>query len=293
MAIAAVKLGWFDRWWEGNLVLTGATVTFSSEQTDFEADRTRDPQAGKTWRADTDSGEWLSGDLGASYKLGMFACISHNLSVDATIRFRLSTDSGFSTTELDTTVNAWPDVYTSDQLTDGQLSEFFNANGQPLAGTLTLLKTPVTFVTFDEVDAQYARMDFTDPSNADGYIEVGSVFTGRVQTLDPNILYGWELWFDEIARLPEAQNGQIWSANVFRRMHFSANTHQSQADTLDFWHWIMHLRGLRQPMFLLVRNDIGALSYWSGFWAVFSDMPQPSNVALQRYAKTIEFEEVL
>ena len=139
-----------------------ATVTASSEVSTLPATFVQSQEPTKKWRTDGCAAEYIVFTFEAGVVTNYVAVIGHNLTSAATIRVRLADTLGDLTAapaEDTGAVSAWP--------SSGKHSD------EDWAHELSL-------VSIDNAAAYlYARIDFADAANPDGYIDVGRIALGR------------------------------------------------------------------------------------------------------------------
>lgn len=125
--------------------------------------------------------------MGASYKLRVLAIIGHNISVGATIRCRFSTVSDFATNVYDSgTIDVYPNYYDTTSLDWGH--PVLTAN-KPSTADAIAMRYPIFFVAPAAVTGAYGRVEITDTTNVDGYVEISRCFVspGLQPTVNMNI----------------------------------------------------------------------------------------------------------
>lgn len=159
-------------------------------------------------------------DLGVSRLVSVVAVVRHNISTAGLWRLRLSNDTGFSRPVFDNAVTvppagidglrmdflaqsyaswdpdwqlAWPTLYPpasleweDDNFWTGSITEEWRREYPSML--LVVLPKPTA--------ARYVRLEVDDPTNPDGYIELGRVFVGRAWSPRYNASWGasigWE-----------------------------------------------------------------------------------------------------
>lgn len=143
-----------------NLVdLDGATLSASSAAAAYPASMVADYLRGLRWRSTGDTSEWLQVDFGSTQTWDSVIIWDGNFSTSATITFQGSAN-GSSWTTI---------VATIEVTTEGQL----------------------VLVAGAEQSWRYIRINIADPSNADGYIEVGRLFVGVYMETEHHHDYNW------------------------------------------------------------------------------------------------------
>jgi len=153
--------------------LSSATISSSSDGSSNTDDNAVDNRIGKVWRTDTDTLEWIKWDLIVSRAVNCIGIFNHNLTSSATVTFE-----GNAT-----------DVWTSPTV-DESLTVATNSDG-------VVIPRIGHFFTSDTL--RYWRVTIDDPTNPDGYIQIGRIMFGtyyettrdmsddfRVEVLDPS-----------------------------------------------------------------------------------------------------------
>lgn len=153
--------------------LSSATITSSSDGTSNTDDNAVDNRIGKFWRTDTDTTEWIKWDLVVSRAVDCVAIFNHNLTSSATVTFEGNATDSWGTPTVDESLTIATD---SDGNVINRIGHFFTSD--------TL---------------RYWRVTIDDPTNPDGYIQVGRIMFGsyyettrdmtddfRVEVLDPS-----------------------------------------------------------------------------------------------------------
>lgn len=198
--------------------IDGATMSASSVQGLLSANNVQTYRPDQVWRATGCAAEWLAWDFGETMDVEAAAILAHNFSANAVLRLRLAGNETSVTASptIDTGfVSAWP---ISGKPTDPDWPSWFSLllfaavvdgtggfalsetgdvllddDGNPIllegAGSFMLSETgdiildetgePIT----EEEDGtipgfRYGRLDIVDPSNPDGYVQVGRLYVG-------------------------------------------------------------------------------------------------------------------
>jgi hypothetical protein len=285
-----IRLLLWNLWAQDN-----TTVTASSEVADHEASRTKEMTLSTTWRMSGTSG-FTDGALAQQRHIGAVGIVTGNLTNDATVRIRIGNDSSFGTTLFDTgTVQFYESIYTDTELTVGHLSEFFDGSGLPSVDTRRILKRDIHVLYLpNEIEAQYVRIDLDDPTNPDGYLEIPHVHVGRVFEPNPDIYYGWKIWRDDIARLPQSACGQFWSASVFRRTRLSCTaTLQKETDVLGQWFLMQYLLGVGFGFIVSIERRKGSLRFYTTLYVKFAESSKNQYVSYHRFNIPMDMEEIV
>lgn len=115
--------------------------------------------------------------LDSACVIGSVAIVNHNIQKDATWRYRVYSDSGYSTLVYDSgTINVWPLMpYGSYEWEDENFWDLQLSDEEIALFTKTLTYVPETIAS-----AQYYQIEFFDSTNTDGYVELGRIFVGAI-----------------------------------------------------------------------------------------------------------------
>jgi hypothetical protein len=140
-----------------NTDFDAATLTASSEETNYEATNLQDINLDKTWRTTNDATEYivLDAGVGNTFTVDCVSILGHNLTNAATIKFQMHTADAWGAPDLDEAI-----TWRSD----------------------TMVKY------FTSTSKRYARFYFEDAANTDGYIEIGRLFMSAYLQFNPSSL---------------------------------------------------------------------------------------------------------
>lgn len=157
--------------------IDGALLSASSERGLLAVEHLQSYRPDQVWRATGCAAEWIAWDYGhANYALEALVIAAHNLSPGATLRYRLANTEGDVTAApaVDTTaVSAWP---TSGKPSDPDWPSYFS---------LLVEENPTGY--------RYGRLDIADPTNPDGYVQIGRLFAGPAFVPSQNVDLSWSL----------------------------------------------------------------------------------------------------
>jgi len=273
-----------------------ATITASTEAGSFSASNTQKQQRSKVWRSTSNTSQWIRADLGNAYRMNSIVVVSHNLSSNATLRFRASNSSSFATSLYDSgTIDAWEAAFA----TTGYASEFADSEGVPTQDTIDLLtycgENPKVcrWEVFEEVTARYVRIDVDDPGNTDAFVEIAYVYAGLCLRVQPDQLYGWQIWPNTIVRKHRAADGGFWIDNLYRHMRATANYGaQPEVNTTAFWHFLSSYVGKTKEFIVAFQPDNLPKKFWYTMYAKFVNPPEPEKIAFKRHRVQMEVLEL-
>ena len=136
--------------------------------------------------------------------VGVVAVVNHNLSTNATWRFRVYNDSGYSTLAYDSgTLDVWPTMPVGyfEWEDDGFWSMKTPEEDRELF-TATTIHVPSTTVV-----ESYYQIEFFDDSNPDGYVQLGRVFVGKKYQPTINMSLGASVGYESRTLIDEAISG--------------------------------------------------------------------------------------
>lgn len=125
--------------------------------------------------------------LDSARVIGSVAIVNHNMQKNATWRYRVYSDSGYSTLLYDSgTINVWPLMpYGSYEWEDENFWDLQLSDEEIALFTKTLTYVPDTIAS-----AQYYQIEFFDSTNTDGYVELGRIFVGSIYKPTLNMSLG-------------------------------------------------------------------------------------------------------
>lgn len=188
------------------------TITASSEQPTQPASRLQDRLLYRVWRS-TGTTETLDIDFGIARIIDVVALLAHNLTQTSTIRVRIGDDPTFAAWHYDSgTVRAWPTLAGFGSLPWGVWSWGDLLSTEEAAGYRV-----GTYVIPDQSQfGRYCRIDLSDPSNPDGFLQAGRLIAAPAYTPAHNINYGWDIQWRDDSRPSKSLGGQTYVDHVPR-----------------------------------------------------------------------------
>ena len=135
--------------------LSATVVTASSQGTSNTDGNVQDERVGKVWRTSSDTAEWIKFDLVVtSKKVDVIGIFNHNLTASAVVTLEGHTADSWGTPDVSETLTI---------ATDG--------DGNVI---------PRIVHHFTQATKRWWRLTIDDPTNSDGYIQIGRVMFGEV-----------------------------------------------------------------------------------------------------------------
>jgi hypothetical protein len=222
--------------------------------------------------------------------IGSVAIVNHNMQKDATWRYRVYSDSGYSTLVYDSgTINVWPLMpFGSYEWED---SRFWDL--QLSAEEIALFTKTLTYVPDTVASAQYYQIEFFDSTNTDGYVELGRIFVGAIYQPEINMSLGASIGDETNTIVDMALSGAeffdrrtSYRVAKFTLDHLAYNESIINGD-------IMKISGVDAEV-LYIYDDNTALDLhrraFLGRLRALSPISQPYNT---RYQTTYEIKELL
>lgn len=154
----------------------------------------------------------FSVDLGAAQNQRVFSLVNHNLSQTATWRVSMGTTAGAT----DIWQSLWKPAWT---MTFQSFIEWGSSIWWSVPGGDEYLRSPYYSIILapDTFNARYLTVEINDPTNADGYVQIGRFFSGDVIQPEYNAAMGLQDSWKDLSTAEYSESGAMW-ANVRRKM---------------------------------------------------------------------------
>ena len=154
--------------------------------------------------------------------IGAIGFVNHNLSSSSQYRFRIYSDSGYTTLEYDSgMVNVWPQMpFGTYEWEDLRFWDLTATDEDLELFTKTLIHIPTV-----SVSEQYYQVEFFDTANEDGYVQLGRVFLGAIYQPFYNMDLGASIGYESGTLIDEALSGAEYfdRRQSFRVARFNLN----------------------------------------------------------------------
>ena len=181
-----------------------STLTASSAA--ITADNLQEMRLGKRWRTTGVTSEWVQATLPSDAVINTVALWGHNMTLEGDVRIRLSNNSDMSSPLYDTTWAAWNSVYGWGDAPWGD----FLWGGYPSLDELAQYPAFMLALLDADYEAAYLRLDLTDTTNTDGYLQAGRLIAGSGWQPQNNISYGWSMLDEDPSTQVQSDGGQVW-----------------------------------------------------------------------------------
>ena len=274
-----------------NYVDTATSITADDEVATLPIENLQDRQIVRIWR-NTQTTAQIDIDFGSARIVNFAALVKHNISQTGTIRWRFSNVADFSTTAYDSgVVDAWPIVEEFGTLPWGVFIWGGYLNPEVAANytisTFDILQTPI--------QARYFRIDISDPTNADGYIQAGRLLSGPAYEPSINYANGVSFEFVDESRITKSRGGQTFVDEVerFRRMQFELINLPEQEIFGNIFNQVDRLRGVAQDILIIPQPDDPNTWITQNIYGRITSTGPIVNSALDYYSRLIEVEELI
>lgn len=267
------------------------TLTVDDEAATLPGTYLQDRQLVRVWR-NTQTTAQIDVDFGQSRIVDFVALVRHNISTTGTIRWRLSTVSNFATTVYDSgVIDAWPIVEEYGTLPWGVFSW-----GGYLNPTVAADYTISSFDVLDStVQARYLRVDISDASNTDGYLQAGRLISGPAYRPSINYANGVEFEFVDESRVTKSRGGQTFIDEVerFRRIRFDLINLPENEIFQNVFNHLDRLKGVAGDILIIPQPDKPSTWITQNIYGRITNTDPIINSALTYYGRRIEVEEMI
>jgi len=275
-----------------NHVDSASSITASSEVATLPVENLQDQQIVKVFRSDGDTTIQIDVDFGLSKTVDFAALIRHNLSQGSTIRWRLSSESDFSTTVYDSgVIDTWPIIEEFGTLPWG----VFNWGGY-LALPADADYTISSFAILETaVQARYLRINTVDDANPDGYVQAGRLICGPSYRPSTNYGFGSEFEFVDNSRVVKSRGGQTFVDEVerFRRARFELINIPEVEIFGNVFNNIDRERGIVKDVLIIPQPDKPETWITQNIYGRLVSTNPIVNRTLDYYGRVIEIEELI
>lgn len=243
-----------------------ATITASTSLGDMNIVNVQKKSLGKVYRT-SDLSAQIAFDLGAAKAVNFCAIIAHNGSASGTVTIKAGTTS---------------------DVTD------YNSGALPLITGTDLGYSKNAFAdVFAAQTYRYWRLEFSDPTNAAGYLQIGRVYLSNAFTPETNIDYELEEGFTDLSRNARTLNGGVVSVerDPYRFAQFEMNF-LSKAEVFGSLYDFDRLRGKKKDVVFVPDMDETTYFQCRLIYGIFQEMNPIISRAFRLYRKRYRIEEI-
>lgn len=270
---------------DGTLSDSGATA--SEWLSSLPLTNLQDPLLSKVARTDSDLDADFDVDLGGRKTISFVALLAHNLTINGTWRVRIGNDNTFASTLYDSgTVKIWSRTQTLGSLPWGAFS---------WDGISSTSDGNFGFVLLDSaVYARYIRIDLTDSTNGDGYLQAGRLIVDSPYRPTINPVYGFNLGYVNPSKKRRSRGGQPWVDRLpqYRQMTipFAAIREDEAYGSL---YELDRQAGISGDVFVMLDPDDAINRHRQSFYGTVREPTAINHDAPNSHSKTFVIEESL
>jgi len=271
---------------------SASTLTVDSESSTLPKENLQNLQIVRVFRTGAVTSLQIDVDFGSAKIVDLMAIINHNFTISATIRWRLSNASDFSTSLYDSgTVDVWP------ALEDFGSSPWgiFTWGGKPLQEQADLYTANVFAILSSAVVARYMRIEISDSTNTDGYLEAGRLIAGPAYQPTINYANGVEFEFVDESRVTKSRGGQTFVDEVekFRRLRFELVNLPENEIFGNVFNSLDRIKGISKDVLVIPQPSEPTTWITQNIYGRISSTAPIVNSALTFYGRQIEIEEMI
>ncbi len=269
-----------------------STLTVDSELSGLPKENLKNLQIVKVWRTGAVTSAQIDLDLGSSKILDLLAIINHNFTINATIRWRVSSVSDFSSTVYDSgTIAVWQPTENFGASPWG----VFNWGSKPTAAQAALYTANTFAFISNALIGRYVRVNISDSTNSDGYLQAGRFIAGPSYQPTINYANGVEFEFIDESRVTKSRGGQTFVDEVakFRRISFDLINLPESEMFGNIFNNMDRVKGISQDVLVIPQPDITSTWLTQNIYGRIASTSPIVNSALTFYGRRIEIEEMI
>jgi len=219
--------------------------------------------------------------------------INHNFSQEAQCRIRFSNDPTFTTSVADSGwQDVWPTVYPFGTLPWGAENWW---TGQYSADELGSTTKSLVYILQGSTNAQYVRVEISDPTNADGYVQIGRVFCADGWQPVRNVTYDTSsLAWEDPTGVQEALSGaEYFDPRTKRRIVRCGLDAMTEDEAMGVAFEIQRRMGISGEILFIWDPDDTTHALRRQFLARFRTLSPIQNPGPDRWSTAFEIKELL
>lgn len=285
--MANITLGWPNR-------IDAATVSGGSWQATLPLSNIKDRRLSRLARSSNAlaASTIINLDLGSARTVGAVALVAHNLSVSATVRIMGDDAADFATPVYSSGwFSAWASGVIPQELLEWEDDNFWlgTISQQAAAG----YQSPIIHIVAARPVLRYWRIEISDTSNSDGYVQIGRVFIGDTWTSTYNYSYGTGLGHEDSTEIESSLGGEEYfdDRKRFRVFRFALDwltESESYVRVID----LQRLAGVSGELLVVPDSDDATHSFRRSFLGRLRSLSPMIHVNSAQRSAQFEIKEV-
>lgn len=252
-----------------------ATIeTVGSEDSDFPATNLQLQEPTMPWKTAGLSSMYVNIDMGSALPINFAAIVATNCTSSATWRVR------GATSEANLTASPGYDSGNQTVWPQTNLDTYERVSGFDVMGS--------------DQTYRWWRIDITDGSNPDGFVQVGRLFLAQAWQPAVNLAYGWSLGFKDLSKLTRSLGSSAFTNNrrPFRVLNLTLDF-QSEDDMYDNAFQFDKLRGKSKDYIFMRDPDSANHLHDQSFQGLVTNLRPIVNPRYGTYRKQYTVEEMV
>lgn len=222
--------------------------------------------------------------------LGVMAIANHNLTVDATYRYRIFANSDYTGMTYDSGIlNVWPDMpYGYYEWEEEPFWDLSMTEEQRILSAKTIIHIQ-TNITYD----MFYQIEFFDDTNPDDYVELGRIFLGTKYQPEANMNLGASIGLETDTLIDKALGGAEFfdRRESFRVARFTLD-YLNESDSIINGD-MMRISGIDAEVVFVWDNATDIIRNRRGFLGRLRSLSQIEQPYNTRFQTTYEIKELL
>jgi hypothetical protein len=269
-----------------------STLTVDSESSTLPKENLQNLQIVRIFRTGAVTSLQIDVDFGSSKLVDLMSIINHNFTISASIRWRLSNASDFSSSLYDSgTVDVWPAIEDFGSSPWG----IFTWGSKPTQEQADLYTANVFAILSSATVARYMRIEISDSTNTDGYLQAGRLIAGPAYQPTINYANGVEFEFVDESRVTKSRGGQTFVDEVekFRRLRFDLINLPEDEIFGNVFNSLDRIKGISKDVLVIPQPSEPTTWITQNIYGRISATAPIVNSALTFYGRQIEIEEMI
>ena len=165
----------------------------------------------------------------------------------------------------------------------------------PLASVISLYNASTFNLLASPQIARYLRLDISDSTNSDGYLEAGRLIAGPAYQPTINYANGVEIEFVDDSRVTKSRGGQVFVDEVrkYRRITFDL-IHLPESEIFqNVFNAIDRVKGVSKDVLVIPQPSDSSTWLTQNIYGRVAEIGAIENTTLSRYSRTMTIEEII